>query len=146
MRAAALMGTLVKVIGSLFWALARLMVGAVRLLTGGAGRDAGRSIRGRSAVRVRRQWNDHQIGVVRWSDTRDPHWDSVSGGTQARSPQPFIHAYVMCNRVKGDIAHSCAHGPGPHNIKVCLVKKDNSKEVWTRILELTGPKPAKRFW
>ena len=39
-----------------------------------------------------------------------------------------------------------AHGPGPHNIKVCLVKKDNSKEVWNRVLELAGPRPAKRFW
>jgi|TARA_Y100000031_G_scaffold150563_1_gene190235 hypothetical protein len=139
---ASLMWILVKGIASLSWVAAKLLLGAIRLVRGGVGRGAGR----RTAVRVRRQWNDHRIGVVRWSDLKSPRWDTVSGGTLARSPQPFIHSYVMCDRVRGDIAHSCAHGPGPHKIKVCLVKKDNTKEVWERMLELAGPRPAKRFW
>ena len=31
-----------------------------------------------------------------------------------RGPQYFIHAYVMCDRYDGDLAHSCRHGEGPH--------------------------------
>ena len=95
-------------------------------------------------VRVRRDWNDHRIGAVKWSDLRDPRWDSLSGGEQNPTPQPFIHGYVWCDIVQGDIAHSCAHGPGPHNIKVCLVKKDNSREVWNRLSAIVGPKPGRR--
>ena len=96
-------------------------------------------------VRIRRDWNDHRIGTVKWSDLRDPRWDSISGGEQNPTPQPFIHGYVWCATVQGDIAHSCAHGPGPHNIKVCLVKKDNSREVWSRVSSIVGPKPGKTW-
>jgi len=142
----ALTWILLKGMASLLWAAAKLLLGAVRLLTGWAGRGAGRNISGRTAVRVRRQWDDQRIGAVRWSELSNVHWDSVSGGTQAQSPEPYIHAFVWCNKVKGTIAHSCIHGPGPHNIKVCLVKKDNSKAVWNRMLKLAGPRPAKRFW
>ena len=95
-------------------------------------------------VRIRRDWNDHRIGTVKWSDLRDSHWDNISGGEQNPTPQPFIHGYVWCDIIKGDIAHSCAHEPGPHNIKVCLVKKDNSREIWGRLSAIVGPKPGKR--
>ena len=37
-------------------------------------------------------------------------------------------------------------GPSPpHDIKVCLVKKDNSKEVWNRLSEIVGAKPSRRL-
>jgi len=143
---ASLLWTLAKGIASLLWVSAKLLLGAVRLVRGGAGLGAGRKIAGRTSVRIRRQWDDHRIGAVRWSELSNVHWDSVSGGTQAQSPEPYIHAYVWCNKVKGTIAHSCIHGPGPHNIKVCLVRKDNSKEVWNRALDLAGPRPGKRYW
>jgi hypothetical protein len=143
---ASLMWTLAKGMAWLLWTLAKVLLGAIRLVRGGPGRGVGRRIAGRTPVRVRRQWDDHRIGAVRWSELTNVHWDSVSGGTQVESPEPYIHAYVWCDKVKGTIAHSCIHGPGPHNIKVCLVKKDNSGEVWKRMLELAGPRPAKRFW
>ena len=111
--------------GSLLWTLVRLMVGAHPLQTGKKSRDA--RLTGGTAVRIRRDWNDHRIGTARWSDLSNPRWDIVSGGTQVRTPQPFVHAYVWCNKVKGEIAHSCNHGPGPHNIKVCIVKKTTVK-------------------
>lgn len=109
----------------------------VRKATGGTSGDG-------APVRVRRDWNDHRIGTVKWSELRDPRWDTISGGEQNPTPQPFIHGYVWCDLVQGNIAHSCAHGPGPHNIKVCLVKKDNSREVWSRLSAIVGPKPGKR--
>ncbi|NQU77368.1 hypothetical protein HQ544_01585 [Candidatus Falkowbacteria bacterium] len=93
-------------------------------------------------VHIRRQWNDWKIGGVELMKIENLHWDTISGGVHAASPQPFIHGYVWCNDIiKGEIAHSCEHGTGPHNIKVCIVKKDNSPEIFKKLLEITGPKP-----
>ena len=137
---------LVWVLVKLLWTVAGLILGALLALIGQAGRLVGSRKAGKAAVRVRRDWNDHRIGTVRWSDLRNPRWDTISGGEQNRTPQPFIHAYVWCDMVKGDIAHSCAHGPGPHSIKVCLVKKDNSREVWNRLSNIVGARPGRRWW
>ena len=131
-------------VGSVLWTALRLMVGSQPARKKRTGREI-KGIPGRTTVRVRRQWNDKRIGAVRWSDLANPRWDVISGGTQVRSPQPFIHAYVYCDKVKGHIAHTCNHGPGPHNIKVCLVKKDNSKEVWDYLMKIVGKKPS-RGW
>ena len=138
-------------VAKLLWRLARIsltviglsasvVLALVRQAVGPRGGASGDS----APVRVRRDWNDHRIGTVKWSDLRGPRWDSISGGEQNSTPQPFIHGYVWCDIVQGDIAHSCAHGPGPHNIKVCLVKKDNSREVWNRLSAIVGPKPGRR--
>ncbi len=63
------------------------------------------------------------------------HWGDVSGGVNAKAPRRFPHGYVWCNEmIWGELDHSCRHGPGPHRIKVCIVKIDN-KEVWPQILK-----------
>ena len=95
-------------------------------------------------LRVRRQWNDHRTGKVSLDDISDLHWGNVSGGVRVSSPQSFIFGYVSCDMVEDDIAHSCLHGEGPHSIKVCVVKKDNSKEVWDEVNRLAGPNPPIR--
>ena len=92
-------------------------------------------------VRIRRQWNDHRIGSVLLCKISDLHWSEISGGTQVRAPRPFLHGYVSCADVEGEIAHSCEHGEGPHRIKVCLVKKDNDPKVFERLLEVVGQRP-----
>ena len=94
---------------------------------------------GRSTVYVRRDWNDRGMGRVRWADLHDPRWDTVSGGAQVENPLPLLHGYVWCDKVRGKIGHSCAHGPGPHNIKVCMLRGDNSNRIWRRLLDLVGP-------
>jgi hypothetical protein len=94
---------------------------------------------GRSTVYVRRDWNDRGMGRVRWADLHDPRWDIVSGGAQVENPLPLLHGYVWCDKVRGKIGHSCAHGPGPHNIKVCMLREDNSNRIWRRLLDLAGP-------
>jgi len=91
-------------------------------------------------VQVRRQWNDYRTGSVNLSQLRNLHWDWLSGGVRALTPQPFMHGYVWCTDVQGDMAHSSSHGPCPHEIKVCIVKKDN-RASWSRLLEIAGPKP-----
>ena len=123
----------------LTWRLLRLvlwLLGLVFRLTIGL---AWGQILGRSTVYVRRDWNDRGMGRVRWVDLHDPRWDTVSGGAQVENPLPLLHGYVWCDKVRGKIGHSCAHGPGPHNIKVCMLREDNSNRIWRRLLDLAGP-------
>ena len=93
-------------------------------------------------IQIRRQWNDWRIAEVSFDKIEGLRWDKLSGGVRAPAPQPFIHGYVSCADVDGDLAHSCRHGEGPHNIKVCIVKKDNSTEIWKKLLSIVGPKPT----
>ena len=94
-------------------------------------------------VSIRRQWNDYRVAETDFDNLDSFHWSDVSGGVFRKSPQPFIHAYVHCDQIDGEIAHSGTHGPCPHNIKVCIVKKDNSIQTWEKVLEIAGPKPEK---
>jgi len=123
----------------LIWRLLRLvlwLLGLVfRLMIGLAW---GQTL-GQSTVYVRRDWNDRGMGRVRWADLHDPRWDTVSGGAQVENLLPLLHGYVWCDKVRGKIGHSCAHGPGPHNIKVCMLREDNSNRIWRRLLDLAGP-------
>lgn len=81
-------------------------------------------------VRVRRQWNDWQIIDVPLAALRDFHWRDTSGGVMARSPRPFLHARMWCTEIRDrEFPHSCTHGRPPHEILVCIVKKDNPKAV-----------------
>jgi len=92
-------------------------------------------------IKIRRQWNSYRIATTLLEYLEKFHWDNVSGGVCKRSPQYFLHAKVLCTTIVGDFDHSCEHGPPPHEIKVCIVKKDN-KEVWQQLLNLVGtPKP-----
>ena len=125
---AGLLGKLARLIAIVTFGLAGLIVKWIE-----------RRTLGRSSVQVRRDWNDHRVGRVQWSDLENPKWDTVAGGTQIESRRPFICAYVWCDKVHGDIAHSCIHGPPPHNIKVCLMKRDNSRDVWYRLIQIAGP-------
>ena len=120
-----------RLLGLVLW-----LLGLVFRLTIGL---AWGQILGRSTVYVRRDWNDRGMGRVRWANLHDPRWDTVSGGAQVENPLPLLHGYVWCDKVRGKIGHSCAHGPGPHNIKVCMLREDNSNRIWRRLLDLAGP-------
>ena len=98
-----------------------------------------RQITARSAVYVRRDWNDRGVGRVSWSNLRAARWDIVSGGTRVANSLPLVYGYVWCDKVQGKIGHRCAHGPSPHNIKGCVLREDNSGRIWRRLLSLVGP-------
>ena len=86
-------------------------------------------------VKVRRQWNDHRIATYRIADVHGLHWSEMSGGINARAPREFLSGYVLCDEMLGgELAHSCRHGRPPHQIKVCVTKKDNSKGVYATLL------------
>jgi len=92
-------------------------------------------------VKIRRQWNDWRIAEIDFSKLRNIRWDRFSGGVDAPCPQYFIHAYVWCDEYQGEIAHSCQHGVGPHSIKVCVTKVDNDPVIFSKLIEVAGPKP-----
>ncbi len=117
----------------------RLVVWVVRIFLHVTFGFAWRQTFSRSDVYVRRDWDDRGLGRVRWSDLNSPRWDTMSGGTQSESPLPLLYGYVWCDKVRGMIGHSCAHGPGPHNIKVCMLREDNIGRIWRRLLVLAGP-------
>jgi hypothetical protein len=80
--------------------------------------------------KVRRQWNDWRMADYRLSQIENIHWDTISGGVNRRTNQPYLHGYVMCNAmISGKLSHSCKHGPPPHRIKICITKKWNQK-IW----------------
>lgn len=86
----------------------------------------------RCEIWVRRHWSDVREAKVNLADLSGFQWDTTSGGLAGGfgvvAPQPFVHAYVWCDSfIEGEVAHSCAHGPPPHQIKVCIVKKSNRK-------------------
>ena len=97
-------------------------------------------------VWVRRQWNDWRNAAYKIEDVSGYHWDDTSGGVQARANRAYLHAYVWCNEmVKGELAHSCRHGAGPHRIKVCIIKKlTNHIGMQSWRLQQARPKSGQR--
>jgi hypothetical protein len=86
-------------------------------------------------VTVRRQWNDHNIATYRLVDLSGLHMSNVSGGVGVRANRSYLCGYVACDAaLEGAVSHSCAHGEGPHTIKVCVVKKDNSPAVYQLLM------------
>lgn len=94
-----------------------------------------------ATIKIRRAPRDWQIGEVAWDDIEGLHWDYVSGGVGVPSFRAFVTCYVWCDKVRGEIAHSCRHGVGPHHIKVAIVKKDQEKAAWAKVLAVVGPRP-----
>ena len=93
-------------------------------------------------VTVRRHPQDYQTAHYELRKIRGLRWDSVAGGINRATPYMMIMGYVMCDEMaSGELAHSCAHGPPPHEIKVCLIKKYN-KSHWKQLLGRVGPKPG----
>jgi hypothetical protein len=92
-------------------------------------------------VAIRREWNDSRVAKVEFSKINELHWDRLSGSSHVRMPQPFVHGYIRCADVIGDIAHSCSQESYPHTIKICIVKKDNEQEIWQKIMNIVGPRP-----
>ncbi len=91
-------------------------------------------------ISIRRHCNDASgRAEVFIKDLEDIQWCYISGGQKADSPQPFIHAYILCDKVDGELAHSGTLGPCPHRIKVCITKMDNPK-LFTLVESLAGAK------
>ncbi len=76
-------------------------------------------------VKVRRQPDDWRIATYDLTRVYRLRWDNVGGGVQ-RGSAMHVYGYVLCDGlIDGELAHSCRHGPPPHEIKVCITKKYN---------------------
>ena len=85
-------------------------------------------------VYVRRQPNDHRTAAYRVEDVDVKGFDTVTGGVRLALPRPVLCGYVWCNKmVEGELAHSCQHGSGPHEIKVVIPKTCNDPKLWARL-------------
>jgi hypothetical protein len=42
---------------------------------------------------------------------------------------------------EGDLAHSCAHGDGPYETKVCITNGDTDPDVFVKLKSIAGVKP-----
>jgi hypothetical protein len=92
-------------------------------------------------INVRRQPTDWRIAQYDRRQVSGLHWSNVSGGVNATLTRQFVHGYVNCDAmISGELAHSCSHGPPPHQILVCVLKKDN-KVIWPEIEREVGPRP-----
>jgi len=88
-------------------------------------------------ITVRRQWNDWVKGAVKLKDLADFHWRNSSGGVGANSPRAMLYGRMWCTALaSGSLAHSCRHGPPPHEILVCIVQKDNDRRLFQHLRSL----------
>jgi hypothetical protein len=93
---------------------------------------------------VRRTPTNRRIGKVRLGDLRHIHWRTQAGGTRSRfMAQPFVFGRILCTQiVEGRIAHTCQHGPPPHEVLVCMCQKDNPKELSVMLAHLANQESA----
>ncbi len=92
-------------------------------------------------VVIRSQWNAWPPATVLLDDLTGLHWGAWCGGEFQLSSNLFIMGYVLCDRIKGEFEHSCRSGEGPHRVEVCMLKRDNPRETYKKLLEIAGPKP-----
>jgi hypothetical protein len=94
-------------------------------------------------VSVRRMPGDHNIGQCDLSRIRGIHWGYISGGVQVSFfNTPSVYGYVTCTDiVEGRVAHTGDHMGGcPHEIKVCILKKDNFA-IYDCLKAMAGVRP-----
>lgn len=93
-------------------------------------------------VSVVRHPGDWKVGTVKASSITDLHWDNVSGGVHRKSGQYYLYGYIYCDEIiEGEVSYSCVHGTAPHNIKVCIQKSGNDKDVYKYLSSDAGEKP-----
>jgi hypothetical protein len=70
-------------------------------------------------VRIEPSWDAWISAEVRICDLEDVHWHQPPG-----APQPLLHGYVWCDHLmSGTLPHGCYSRPGPHRVRVCILKK-----------------------
>lgn len=87
-------------------------------------------------ITVRRQPNDWRQAVYRLGTITWFRFDSVSGGVMNET-DTLIWCNAWCDGMEsGEIAHSCQHGPAPHEVKVCILESDNDPPVFSVVRQL----------
>ena len=88
-------------------------------------------------ITVRRQPNDWRAAQVPFSELTDFHLTQVSGGLGSVTLHYGLYARMWCSSIPEGVefAHSCQHGPPPHEILVVINRQDNG-EIHDQLLSL----------
>jgi len=90
----------------------------------------------RTYVTVRRSPRDWRRAKYLLENVSDLRWSYITGGVQTLTARKFLYGRVVCDKMaEGELAHSCTHGEGPHEIKVCILKTDNSRQVYNLLAD-----------
>jgi hypothetical protein len=102
------------------------------------GSDPPNALTDETLITVRRQPGHPGAAVVSLKALRDFHLREVSGGVRRNLGRPALFASLSCDDIpennRPSFGHSCAHGPGPHEILVCINKSDNPPTVFGSLL------------
>jgi hypothetical protein len=92
---------------------------------------------------ARRKPNDWRQAAYRLSDVSGLHSDDFSGGS-GLSRASNLYGYVRCDLLQdGDRLHPCRESDATHQIKICIVRKDNA-DVFDWLWEQCAPaEPAR---
>jgi len=87
-------------------------------------------------ILVCRQPRDWRVIKVPFSALDDLHFRYESGGVGQVSSYPVLYARMWCSDIPDDaeFGHSCAHGPPPHEILVCILKNHNPSKLYRQLL------------
>jgi hypothetical protein len=78
------------------------------------------------------------FSTARRSGQRDLPAGEHSTRAYLMADEYYIAGYVWCDKmIAGSLDHSCKHGDpgGPHLIKIAILQKDNTPEVWRVVQE-----------
>jgi hypothetical protein len=85
-----------------------------------------------TTVVVRRRCDDRQRARYRIEDIANLHLRDI-GAAGAR--RVALYGYVWCDAMlEGELAHQCARGDGAHQIRVCVLEKDNASGVYAELM------------
>ena len=86
-----------------------------------------------TVVRHPGEWRSIDIP---FSLLEDFQLSSVSGGVGVPSAYPKLYARMFCTDIPEDaeFAHTCEHGPPPHEILVCIIKSLNAGKLYWMLL------------
>ncbi|MGD0575846.1 MAG: hypothetical protein ABSB61_10845 [Anaerolineales bacterium] len=88
-------------------------------------------------VSIKRGWFDGGIVAVPLGVLEGFHMSGVGGGIGHAFPRAMLCTYMSCADLpKGQwFGHSCAHGEGPHWIKVAMTRLSN-KAIYSKLLAM----------
>ncbi len=91
---------------------------------------------------VRSDKDDWHVVHVSVIDLSDVHWDEAATPSRHTTEQgPTLYGFTTCDAViGGELPHAAGDHGHPHNVRVCILKDDNDREVFERlVLEAGGP-------
>ena len=77
-------------------------------------------------------WKAWQSATARFVDIHDLHWHQPAG-----APHALVHGYVACTDiVAGQIPHQCDPRTAPHRLRVCILKRHTTADVYAMLARL----------